>query len=181
MVKIMLFIEGTKDDTNGDLRRGFSKLLAQKLEGRMPRIKMGNGVSTTVKAFCHNKMSESAILLIDLDGPSSERSQKLTDYKLQPHQEDVFFMIQEMEAWFFSQPEVLCNFYGSAISTKIPSKNAEDIINPARELMKITRLISKQPYHKVKHGVRLLERLDADKLEKSSPEFARLVKRLQMI
>lgn len=122
MVKKILFIEGTADDTNGDLRRGFHKLLVQKLQGNMPRIKMGNGITTTIKAFKHNRMSELSFLLIDLDAPASERENKLTDHQLQHQQARVFFMIQEMEAWFLSQPELLNDFYGEIISSKIPRK-----------------------------------------------------------
>ncbi len=181
MVKNILFIEGAIDDTNGDLRQGFHKLLAQKLAGKMPRIKMGNGITTTVRVFKKNTLSERGILLIDLDAPATQKSQKLAEYNLNDVKGDVFFMIQAMEAWFLAQPQVLDNFYGVAISQKLPKKNAQDIPQPAEYLMGLTRNTGKGTYRKIEHGVKLLESLDAHQLEQASVEFANLIKRLESI
>lgn len=58
-------------------------------------------------------------------------------------------------------------------------KNAEDIAEPAKFLMNLTKHTRRGVYHKVEHGVKLLEQLNAHQLEESSPEFANLVERLQ--
>ena len=138
MVEKILFIEGTSDDTNGDLRRGFSKLLSQKLKGEMPRIKMGNGVKSTIDKFLHSK-SNMNFLLIDLDAEASKKKDKLSEYGLKEHKDYAFFMIQEMEAWFLSQPKILDDFYGKKISDKIPNKKAEEFPKPAEYLMDLTK------------------------------------------
>jgi hypothetical protein len=179
MVKKILFIEGTSDDTNGDLRQGFHKLLKQKLSDNMPRIKMGNGITTTIKAFKNNRMSEYKVLLIDLDAAASAKPLKISAYQLNDQQDHVFFMIQEMEGWFFSQPHILDAFYGEEISTKIPKKHFQNIETPAKYLAGLTKNTKKGEYHKVRHGVKLLERLDAEQLVQDSPEFADLIEKLQ--
>ncbi|MCD4820154.1 MAG: DUF4276 family protein [Candidatus Cloacimonetes bacterium] len=175
MVNKILFIEGTKDDTNGDLREGFSKLLSQKLSGNMPRIKMGNNLKSTTRVFLNNKLSKIEYLLIDLDEKKSEKKNKLREHCLYQQKDKVFFMIQEMESWFLSQPEILDKFYGEILSKKINSETYQEIEKPAKFLQKITINSKKRKYHKVKHGVELLKRLDANKLENSSSEFKNLI------
>lgn len=171
-----LFIEGTSDDSNGDLRQGFNKLLSQKLIGFMPRIVMGDNTPQTIKKFinCKNR----GFALVDLDSPESERHAKVELYNLAGN-DSLFFMIQEMESWFLSQPDVLDNFYGHDISKRIPQKNVKDIKNPAEFLMEITRHTKKGKYHKVKHGVELLKKLDANKLEECFSDFASLIQNLK--
>ncbi len=184
MVKKILFIEGTKDDTNGNLREGFHKLLEQKLKGNMPRIKMANSISEAKKTFINNsklkRLSENSLLLIDLDDYESNRQNKIEEYRLNNFSENVFFMIREMEGWFLSQPNILDDFYKDEISRKIPKKNYKEFENPAEYLQNLTRNnLNRKKYHKVKHGVELLKMLDAHKLEKSSNEFENLIIQLK--
>lgn len=182
MVKKILFIEGTKNDTNGNLREGFHKLLEQKLKGNMPRIKMGNGIKSTNRTFLKNsiskKLSQYSFLLIDLDDNESEKENKINDYNLEKHKDYVFFMIQEMESWFLSQPYILDEFYKLEISKKIVKKDYKKIENPSEYLMDLTKNLERKKYHKVRHGVELLKRLNANELEKSSSEFRELIKQL---
>lgn len=186
MVKKILFIEGAKDDTNGNLREGFHKLLEQKLEGNMPRIKMANGVTEANKTFLNNyknkRLSKESYLLIDLDDVESEKEETLKRYNLQSSKEVVFFMIQEMEGWFISQPNILDDFYNDDISQRITKKNYKEFEDPAEYLQKLTKKNSKrQKYHKVKHGVELLKRLNAHDLVNNSTEFKELIKQLQSV
>lgn len=46
-----LIVEGTTDTSNGDLRKGFNKLLSKKLSGKMPRIVMGDGKTQAINKF----------------------------------------------------------------------------------------------------------------------------------
>ncbi|HAO20422.1 MAG: hypothetical protein BWK80_36995 [Desulfobacteraceae bacterium IS3] len=189
MVEKILFIEGTTDDTNGDLRQGFRRLLSQKLRGVMPRIVMGDGIATTLKKFLSNinvnnkrKRSEHSFLLIDLDNPKSEKDNKISDYNITDYKNYIFFMIQEMETWFLLQPEILDDYYGKEISKNIRNKNSEQIeaiSKPAEYLMKLTKDTKKGKYHKVRHGVSLLEKINADELAKKSSEFETLIRRLR--
>lgn len=181
MVKTILFIEGTKDTTNGSLRQGFNKLLSQKLGRNLPKIIMGDSAVETKRAFLKNELSKSGFLLIDLDDYESEKEKKLKKYNLENHKDSVFFMIQEMEAWFLSQPDIINRFYKTNIFTKKVKKNHKTIENPDIYLQKLTNNIKRKKYHKVKHGVKLLTLLNADKLEKSSSEFKTLIEKLRTI
>lgn len=185
MVDKILFIEGTSYDTNGNLREGFNKLLKHKLTGSMPRIKMCSDTNCAVNIFKNNsktkRMSCKSYLLIDLDSPVSEKKNKLQSYCLDSYDGYCFFMIQEMEGWFLSQPSILDKFYGEKISHKIPKRDFREIENPADELKKITHKCKRKAYHKVKHGVELLKMLDANKLYNDSSEFKDLIDNLSRI
>ncbi|MEO5643050.1 MAG: DUF4276 family protein [Bacteroidia bacterium] len=172
MVSRRLFIEGTTDTSNGDLRVGFGMLIEKKAKGRLLRIVMGKGKSETVKHF---KSSTDSKLLCDLDFPSTEADKDLNEYGIKEQYDSVFYMIQEMEAWFISQPEILDDFYNSEISKRLTKKNASEFVNPDEELQRITKDSKKGMYHKVNHGSQLLKLLDADKLYNYFPDFKRLI------
>ncbi|GAB1443930.1 hypothetical protein MASR2M39_27750 [Ignavibacteriales bacterium] len=71
---VILFVEGTKDTSNGDLRKGFNKLLSKNLSGKMPRIVMGDGKK---QAIDNSKNSNNSLLFCDLDGPEEKREKKI--------------------------------------------------------------------------------------------------------
>ncbi len=104
--KIILFIEGEPNSPNGDLRMGYSKLLAQKLKGKMPRIIMGGGFSQggksqTIQKFKTHKLNaDVTLLLVDLDKPEKARENDLRKEELFEHKKNVFYMIKELESWF---------------------------------------------------------------------------------
>jgi hypothetical protein len=172
---VILFVEGTADDTNGDLRNGFATLLGKTLKGRMPRIVMGDSREQTIKKFQNEKRTTKKFLLIDLDAPKEKRTEVLYELKLQDAEANTFFMIQETEAWFLSQPQLLDEFFGEAISTKIPDRDSQDISKPNKELQKWTRQSPKGKYHKVRHAVELLKKLDAEKLRNDFPDVNQLI------
>ena len=171
--KVVLFVEGTNDDTNGDLRQGFENLLKKELAGKMPIIKLGNGINQTINKFSNTEGVK--FLLIDLDGVSSTRIERLKMYNLP--ESKTFFMIQAMEAWFLSQPDVLSNYY--KLDLKIPKKHASEISKPDVELQRLTRGTTKKEYHKVRHAVELLSKLDVERLKKDFPDFKNLIDALK--
>ena len=169
--KVILFIEGTTDDTNGDLRQGFENLLKKELAGKMPTIKLGNGNRQTVDKFLNTEGSK--FILIDLD--SDTKDARLEAFKLPKAQ--TFFMVQAMEAWFLSQPDILTDFYKKEL--KIPKKHASEISKPDVELKKLTKDLPKKEYHKVRHAVELLSKLDVQKLKDTFPDFKALIEALK--
>jgi glycogen synthase len=118
--KVVLYVEGTTDDTNGDLRQGFENLLKKELAGKMPSIKLGDGITQTIDKF--KNTGGVKFLLIDLDGVNETKEKRLKNYDLPT--EKTFFMVQAMEAWFLSQPEMLNEFYKKDL--KIPKKHARE-------------------------------------------------------
>lgn len=84
-----------------------------------------------------------------------------------------------MEAWFISQPKILDDFYGNNISQKITIKDAETKAEPDKYLIELTKNTIRGKYHKVKHGVELLKKLDAQELANTSDEFSALIEKLK--
>jgi hypothetical protein len=183
--KVILFIEGESNSPNGDLRQGFSKLLEQKLKGKLPKIILGDGKSKAIDKFKNNQLKgDLFLLLVDLDKSENERDSDLLENQLTSQKDNVFYMIQEMESWFLSQPKILDEFYGidnqrKKVSEKLPKKKASDFANPDEKLMELTKNTDKGKYHKIKHGVELLKLLDATQLEKDFPDFKNLIAQMK--
>lgn len=183
--KVILFVEGTDDTTNGDLRQGFSKLLEKELGRKLPKIRLGNGKSQAVKSFLKNKLPcDLKLLLVDLDNPETEIDKDLEEYNLLEERSCVFYMIQEMEGWFLSQPDVLDSFYGKdkqgkLVSDKMTKKKGADFSHPDEELQKYTKDSEKGKYHKVRHAVELLKLLNTSKLMEDFEDFKKLVEMLK--
>lgn len=184
--KTFLFIEGESNSPNGDLLFGYKKLLEQKLKGKMPRIILGDGKKQTIDKFLNNRFgADKNLLLIDLDANEIEKENDLKENNLNSKSDFVFFMIQSMEAWFLSQPNILDDFFGKdsnsnkKISNKIPKKKASQIPNPYEFLKNLTKNSKRGTYHKIKHAVELLILLDAPKLEEDFIDFKRLIESLQ--
>jgi Domain of unknown function (DUF4276) len=184
--KSILFIEGEPNSPNGDLRQGLSKLLEQKLKGKLPRMILGAGKKQTIDKFKNNKLdAQFFLLLVDLDATEDKIQADLNEHQLSENAENVFYMVQEMENWFLSQPDILDKFYGKDTATgklmskKLPNKKAIDIDHPDEVLQNLTKNTKKGEYHKIKHAVELLKLLDANKLEADFTEFKRLIKRLK--
>ena len=99
----------------------------------------------------------------------------MKDENFEQDSQRIFFMVQEMEAWFLSQPNVLDDFYNHNISIKI-RRNPAEIENPSDKLFELTKnLPKKDPYHKVRHGVALLKLLDLNELMKTFHDVKRLI------
>ncbi len=88
-------------------------------------------------------------------------------------------MVQEMEAWFISQSAVLDNYYNTEITRKLPSRPAQEIPEPTRELEQATSNTQKGKYHKVKDGTALLQSLDGSQLMEAFEDFEKLVEALK--
>lgn len=183
MAKCVLFVEGSSNISNGNLRIGFNKLLRQ--AGRpMPQIEMSDDMAGAIRKFkleVEKSVSrfERVLLLVDLDGPEETREAWLTNHGLLAHREQVFFMIQEMEAWFLSQPDKLQAFYRPPLPHTLPKTAPARVPHPAQELARCTKdHRPKGTYHKTGHGAQLLEQLSLDKLRADFIDVDRLVKAL---
>ncbi|MEM0992848.1 MAG: DUF4276 family protein [Bacteroidota bacterium] len=176
--KKILFIEGSPDTSNGDLSKGFSKLLEQVLKGNMPKVLMGKGKLQSINKFKNSKAAFS-FLLIDLDNPEDLKEEELHKLDLAAYSERVFFMVQEVEAWFIAQPEILDKYYGIDLSKKLKNKDPKQIKKPSRLLEQLTKKNKiNEPYHKVRHASELLERLDTQQLRTDFEEFDRLIEKI---
>ena len=177
----VIYIEGTQDLDNGDLRRAFAKLLEKELKGNMPRIVMGNGKLQTIDKFQTTplKPDEERFLLIDSDIFIEDKSDICQSFnndksniKLKSAVENTFFMIQEAESWILSQPDVLKKHKVEV--KKLPQKNVMLIAKPS-EVMSSLYKDSGREYHKVRDFCRLFPELDTRTLKVYYSEFKELI------
>ena len=177
----VVYIEGTQDLDNGDLRLAFAKLFEKELKGRMPRIVMGNGKGQTVDKFQSTPLSadETRYLLVDSDAPVDNKGAVCQQYneqkpnlKLECTPVNTYLMIQEAEAWILSQPDVLKRFKIKV--NKLPKRNVMEIADPS-DLMADMYKDSGKEYHKVRDFSRVFPELDTKALKEYFPEFRGLM------
>jgi hypothetical protein len=105
----ILLVEGSENTRYPTgWRRGFEKLLRNAGIKYPPGIIPSHGRDKAIDDFKKNKKPTDLVyLLVDLDGPSYTREAFLVQKGLEKQAHLIFFSIQEIEAWFLSQPSVL--------------------------------------------------------------------------
>jgi hypothetical protein len=208
MVKIEIFVEGNAAEnprmpqllvTNGSgLRQGFSALLRQKVseDAFDLKISMQDSITKAVPNFKKNVGKiPNLLLLIDLDAPKSERAKRLKDNDLDGFSDRVFFMIQEMEAWFLSQPDAIEKAFllnlkkpNIAADNNLQNKLPSEIKKPSRVLATIFKrhfeitergAIKKKEYKKGSDAQRILQQLNLEKLANDFGDVARLLEKIE--
>ena len=137
---------------------------------------MGNGKDETMSYFQNEKLNvkyTDRMVMIDSDAPEKTEAREQREKK----SPTLFLMVQEMEAWFISQPAILDDCFGVHVSKKIPGGEVTNIADPSDKLYEWTK-VCKMPYHKVHHGVALLKKLKLSELENKFPDVKRLVSAL---
>ncbi len=210
MVSVTIFIEGGVHPHDNDsvrtidnsekLREGFYSILSQTIPQNKfnVSIKLGGGCHHTIKFFKSkiNKQHNS-ILLIDLDDDKSKKNDKIAELELNNIKENIFFMVQEMEAWIISQIDKVDLHYKDKFTRKKPdiklsddekikSIHPEDIIKPSKVLKVIlgryfayyTKKKNKK-YGKLKDGADLLSILSANELRNTFSDFNDLIIKIE--
>ena len=181
----VIYIEGTQDLDNGDLRKAFAKLFEKELKGMMPRVVMGNGKGQTIDKFQSTplKSGEIRYLLVDSDAPVESKvdlcrffNDQKPNLKQECTESNTFLMIQEAEAWILSQSAVLMKYKINV--NKLPKKNVMGIANPS-DLMAELYKDSGKEYHKVRDFSRVFPELDTNALKDYFSEFKDLVQALK--
>ena len=213
MVNITIFIEGgilpndkinvQTIDNSEKLRESFYNIMSQLISPNKFNIsiKQGSGNKQTIKFFKSRiQKQKNSILLIDLDDKKNKKKQKLIDFELNDYDGNVFFMVQEMEAWIISQIDKVDLYYEGKflrkkINTKLSDdenislKHPEEIVKPSKILKIILgRYFSytmnkkrNKKYSKLKDGADLLSILDADELKKTFSDFNDLIIKIEDI
>jgi hypothetical protein len=177
MVTKYLYIEGTRHRSNGDLREAFSVLLqkSDKLKNKLPRIKMSESQLATIDEF--NTSNNYSYALVDLDKNEIERDNVLKSFECDKEKKkSIYFMIQECEAWFLSQPEILDEYYKVDFSKEYKNKTIQNLPNPSDEIPNfLARKTTNKDYHKVRDGATLLKKLNIEKLQQDFSDVKKLL------
>ena len=140
MVEIRIVLEGgilpnlndsaATVNNSEKLREAFHKLLSNVINPAAFNliVEIGAGYKNAAKAFSKYALIDSKTsLLIDLDGSKFFREQKLNELELNESANRVFFMVQEMEAWILSQPEVIEKCYNERYIRTKPGINLKEL------------------------------------------------------
>lgn len=187
MGKKVIYIEGTSETDNGSLRNAFSKLFEKELKGKMPQVIMGDGKEQTIDKFLTKPLTanEHRYLLVDSDQPLVNNAKQSivssikdrdVNKKIEATEDNVFFMVQEAEAWIMSQPNVLKSV--GLKTNSVPRCPAREINKPSNVLAEVYRKSGKQ-YHKVSGFVKIFTLLDTQQLKNDFEEFRLLMETLQ--
>lgn len=208
-------------DMSNALRESFYKLFSSAFDKRQPMpfnliVEMGGGEQNATELFLRGiQQGKNAVLLIDVY-KSKTKQDKITyleqelnklrqspSYKykgtdlesIQDHQNRVFFMVREMEAWFLSQLEAIeaCAQQQGWVRKNTSKTLAEDsgvkgkvireIHHPFKTLNTLIQRNygrklnpkAKQKYGKLKHSAALVENLNLNKLKQDFTEVDQLM------
>lgn len=195
---VKVFIEGGGDDneTRTNCRQGFSEFFRKLLPGLpMPRVVSCGPREQAWSDFqaALRDPQVTPVLLVDAEAPVHKESWwehlKDRDRWERPKgadEEQVLLMIQCMESWLLADIDLLKSFYGTGFNEKaIPTTvDLADVDKPRLNaaLKNATRNAkTKGEYHKTKHGLILVGKLDPGLLEQRAPHVGRLAAQLRTI
>lgn len=152
MAIIKIFIEGgvlehqnissQTYNNSSRLRECFYKLLTQYFNPNdfSLQVEIGGPKNQAIKFFKSEiEKNLNVYLLIDLDANSSKRTEIVNSFNLRDkiHEKNIFFMVQEMEAWILSQPDKIEACYKNLKRKKIGKNLGDDnlLLNVNPELI----------------------------------------------
>lgn len=198
-MRVKIYVEGGGDSNQlkRKCRRGFSKFFEKAgFKGKMPKIIACGSRNDTFGDFCtaikNPATDEYPLLLVDSEAPVITQHNekpwahlKARDAWNQPPNstdQQAHLMVQCMESWFLADWNCLKEFFGQNFQeTALPGNQAIEAINKQQifsALKQATRQTSKGKYGKGAHSFNILENLDPQKVQNTSPWAKRLVDEL---
>lgn len=205
MVEISLIVEGGDISNNTDaltanntesLRQALNKFFTRLLSRDDISIKLnlGGGNKNAVKMFL-NDTSHKTILFVDSDHLDTNKwyNEDMKDFNISDDKKEyIFFMIQEMEAWFLKQLNCLDIWAEKegynrkqegdiSQHSLLKNKNIEEIKKPSDKLKTILKVYFEKKgkpakYGKLKTAPALLDALDTSSLLPLDNELQRFKK-----
>jgi len=199
MVKeIRIYIEGdTKHkgkNTDITLRQGFNYFFRELIDKAKNKnitlrpITYGSKFETFKKFLdgVEEYPDSFVLFLLDSDAPIDENEtpksflqEQNPLWHLQDAEENqCHLMVQVMESWFFADKDKLAKFYGQNFNRNALARNTnvENIPKAIVEsgLANATRNTQKGEYHKTRHGAKLLELINPQKVREAAPHCEKL-------
>ena len=185
MTQIKFHVEGgAGKNRDTEMRQGFRTFFAALEEavrgkGNTIRFVLHGSRREAYDQFCHALRTEPDahhVLLVDAEGPVAHRGEcwrhlreRQGDQWARPggvEDAQCQLMAQAIEAWLFTDPAKLKEFYGADIGT-LPGRQDVEQVPKADHLPRLeaaTRQTAKGQYHKTRHLPKLLGRMDAAKV-----------------
>jgi Domain of unknown function (DUF4276) len=173
VTQLRVYYEGDKG-----LKPGFHKFLKEIVEvARSQRCKFqpveANG--TPVQDFRDAlKTHPDAwnVLLLDSEDPAEAQLRKKSLEGCDP--DSVFWMVQIMESWFLADVDALRAFYKRRFNENALGWNTKVEEIPKVDVLERLKRVSGGEYHKVDHGVKLLELTNTAKVRRDAPNRDRM-------
>lgn len=162
-------------------REFFGKVLGDKPK---PKIVASGSRDEAYRDFCRSLENDAdtfAVLLVDSEDPvvagrtAAEHLQDREKHWTTPMPDgQVHLMVQCMESWFLADKKALAKYYGDKFKAaalpqnpRIEEISKRDVMKGLEGATKTTE--TKAAYHKTKHGLELLERIDPSAVRQASP------------
>ncbi len=111
------------------------------------------------------------VLLLDSEDPQEFQLRKRGLESCDP--DSVFWMVQIMESWFLADIDALKKvFKGLSEAAIRGNPNVEEI--PKADVLERLNKAADSEYHKVEHGMKLLQLIDPAKVRKAAPNCDRM-------
>lgn len=131
------------------------------------------------------------VLLVDAEAPVAQSLQNSWKHlevqdgwdSMNCAEDHCYLMVQAMEAWFIADRDALQKFYGQGFNANsIPkNRNVEEIAKDQLEaaLRKASKKTQPGEYQKIRHGAKLLARIESKKVRQASQHCDRLFTTLE--
>lgn len=196
---ITIYVEGGGDHNNDIIvrcRQGFAEYCKKVAPGRRLKVVACGGRNQAFDRFKTEseriKPDEVCVLLVDSEGPVKQDVSPATHLHerdgwnfVHLHREQIFLMVQSMEAWFLADRSALADYYGQGFRRNalpgdechVESVSKGDLVPALDQATRDTK--TKGQYHKTRHGFALLAKIDPAKVEAGSPHAAKFHKFLR--
>ena len=193
-MSVKIYVEGGGDRNKAlqtACRRGFAEFLDKAgLRGRMPRVVACGDRHSAQERFRlsleKSELRDLSMLLIDSEGPLSEKAgggyveTRAEDRWLRPKgalEDQIHFMVQTMEAWFYADPDALQEFFGHGFRLSALSQRTEVESIPKPDLFdglkRATQNSKRGVYSKSDHSFQILSRINPATLQTRAAPLAR--------
>lgn len=191
--EIRVYVEGGGDQRSGKsaIQEGFSKFLlplkdiARQRHIRWAVIACGprNAAQDAFQIALQQHANAFNVLLVDAEGPVTQSPrahlQQRDGWQMQSiSDEQCHLMVQVMESWLLADRDALREFYGAGFNTNpLPGQADVEQIDKGVVLSAMedaTQRTRKGSYHKIRHGPKLLERLEVSKVRSAARHCDRL-------
>jgi uncharacterized Fe-S cluster-containing radical SAM superfamily protein len=108
------------------------------------------------------------VLLLDGEDPQEFQLRRKSLEGCDP--DSIFWMVQIMESWFLADVDALKSLFGGSLSKGNPK--VEEI--PKEDVLERLKKAANGEYHKVKHGIKLLELIDPARVRKAARNCDRM-------
>ena len=187
-MKVRIYVEGGPKGADADGVRAFRNAFKQHFQQLDPELKSLDVISygstdQTVKGYAEGvrQFSESCsvALLVDADAPvtagtpAMHLQTKLDSAKVpQNARANIFLMVQCMESWLVTDVAAIQNCFGNKLrANALPSHSDIEAVSKKDVLAALDAAIKPTPtgrYQKVKHGARILEKLNPKRVSDRS-------------